>query len=391
MKKRLLCWGLAAWLTFWQVSPVFAAGSVSSSSEAESVEKEETVDASDAAALESYPSLLPISSSPPPPPPPDALNSAAVWSAMTDMTASPPPPPPPGYASSGATAPPPPPPPGYASSGATTLPDTGTPVGSASHTPANDVAGDASHVAVLDGGSASTGPVEMDKATGGPLYSVTSIGSVETDKATGGLPFDATSTADSGDTQPPPPPTITFSDVPPEHYAFELFIPWAVKSGIAGGYSDNTFRPDNPCTHWHILTFLWRLCVGKEDGLSVAEERERVALWAKKNGLITDGFDGQESCTRAEAMRYIWILSGRPAPNARAEFTDLSGIGDEYVTAISWAVETRTINGEEVKIAGGYKDNTFGPKNVCTRAHIVKFLYLAYTVGALNHSEAPLL
>lgn len=112
-----------------------------------------------------------------------------------------------------------------------------------------------------------------------------------------------------------------------------------------------------------------------------------VALWAQENSLrvAKDGkFNGNEPCTRAEAMRYIWILSGCPAPSERASFPDLP-LEKGYEQSISWAVEIRTVDDEKMQIAGGYKDGTFGSIGTCSRANIVTFLYRAWKLDTESH------
>ena len=401
MKKQLLCWGLAAWLTLWQVSPALAAGSVSGHTEADSAEEEETNDADAAvtsapvavwalapdAALIAPPASADMA---PPPPPPPAMASPPAPSAMPSPPASdvmtsllapgtppPPPPAPPGAAPamSGST----PafadialPPAGYAPSGASALPNVSEPLDYATPIPADKPAPDAPHTVL------SSGAVRIDQALGG----APSSGPVVIDQSFGGNTYAPSSVYRDPPPEPesPPPPPFTFTDVPSTHYAYAP-VSWAVEYGITNGTSATTFSPNNLCTHWQILTFLWRLCIGSEDKLSVSEERALVALWAKENGLIPNDegeFKGGETCSRADAMRYIWIFCGCPTPSQRSDLTDLPSTED-YALAISWAVE--------MEIASGYSDKTFRPDNSCTRAHIVKFLYLSYTVGALARYE----
>lgn len=50
----------------------------------------------------------------------------------------------------------------------------------------------------------------------------------------------------------------TFSDVPADHWAFEP-VEWAAQAGIASGFPDGTFRPDEPVTRAQVMSFLYRL------------------------------------------------------------------------------------------------------------------------------------
>lgn len=84
-----------------------------------------------------------------------------------------------------------------------------------------------------------------------------------------------------------------------------------------------------------------------------------------KNGLYSK-FAPQDDCTRAQIVSFLWRMEGCPEPKTATDFRDVSP-SDYFYKAVSWAQE----NG----IVGGYSDGTFRPKNVCTRGHVVTFLY----------------
>ncbi|MXZ97746.1 MAG: S-layer homology domain-containing protein [Acidimicrobiaceae bacterium] len=48
-----------------------------------------------------------------------------------------------------------------------------------------------------------------------------------------------------------------FPDVPPDHYAFEA-IEWAAEAGVAAGYTDGTFKPQQPLSKRHAVVFMER-------------------------------------------------------------------------------------------------------------------------------------
>ena len=181
-----------------------------------------------------------------------------------------------------------------------------------------------------------------------------------------------------------------FEDVLEKHYFFDS-VSWAVRNGITNGTTETTFSPSENCTHWQILTFLWRICgeprfqVSKKKnifkGLDYAEKRVHIAWWAMSYGLrmpVDGEFGGDQPCTRAQAMYYIWRLSGCPAPREKATFTDLPE-NDQYVSAISWAVEQGITNGTS--------ETTFSPNNICNRANIVTFLYRAWQSARPNKAH----
>ena len=48
-----------------------------------------------------------------------------------------------------------------------------------------------------------------------------------------------------------------FPDVPPDHYAFEA-VEWAADAGVTTGYSDGTFKPEQPLIKRHAVVFMER-------------------------------------------------------------------------------------------------------------------------------------
>jgi hypothetical protein len=83
-------------------------------------------------------------------------------------------------------------------------------------------------------------------------------------------------------------------------------------------------------------------------------------------GVSETAFAPNKTCTRAEAVTFLWRLNGEPEATIENPFTDL----DEdayYYEAVLWAVE----NG----ITAGMTETTFAPHMTCTRGHIVSFLY----------------
>ena len=97
-----------------------------------------------------------------------------------------------------------------------------------------------------------------------------------------------------------------------------------------------------------------------------------VAWAVDKNitsGLTANTFGPSASCTRAQAVTFLWKAAGSPAPKSTAHsFSDVKA-GSWYETAVLWAVE----NG----ITSGTSASTFSPSATCTRAQIITFLYQA--------------
>ena len=77
-------------------------------------------------------------------------------------------------------------------------------------------------------------------------------------------------------------------------------------------------------------------------------------------------FSPNATCTRAQAMAFIWRSQKSPAAGTANPFTDVAA--DAYCAdAVRWAVA----NG----VTDGTSATTFSPNSDCTRAQIVTFLY----------------
>ena len=174
------------------------------------------------------------------------------------------------------------------------------------------------------------------------------------------------------------PQTGVFVDVAEGSY-YEEAIDWAVENGITNGVSSNMFAPNDPCTRAQIVTFLWR-AAGSPDPKSMSSFTDvpadafyaKAVAWAVENG-ITSGtgeskFSPNATCTRAQAVTFLYRASGSPAVSGKAEFSDVSTTAF-YADAVAWAAKKGITTG----IGGGL----FGSDNDCTRGQIVTFLWRA--------------
>lgn len=161
--------------------------------------------------------------------------------------------------------------------------------------------------------------------------------------------------------------TPAFTDVPAgEWYADP--VAWAVDKGITNGTSSTKFSPTQDCTQAQILTFLYRAERG--EGEPTAADMDKAISWAREKGMIDNSFDGNKPCTRSTAVSYIWQAFNKPTAKA-SSFTDVLA-NAAYATAVDWAVEKGVTKGDG-------SEDTFAPDKVCTRGHIVTFLYRAYS------------
>ena len=169
-----------------------------------------------------------------------------------------------------------------------------------------------------------------------------------------------------------------FYDVPNNAYFYEA-VKWAVENGITTGVGNDLFAPEQPCTRAQIVTFLWR-AAGSPAPKSMSSFTDvpadafyaKAVAWAVENG-ITSGtgeskFSPNSTCTRAQAVTFLYRASGSPAVSGKAEFSDVSTTAF-YADAVAWAAKKGITTG----IGGGL----FGSDNDCTRGQIVTFLWRA--------------
>lgn len=179
---------------------------------------------------------------------------------------------------------------------------------------------------------------------------------------------------------PEVPATSAFKDVAQNVYYFKP-VQWAVFKGITSGTTADTFSPDATCTRAQAVVFLWRAA-----GSPAPENRNMpftdvadgtyyhdAVLWAVETG-ITSGtsattFGPDATCTRAQIVTFLWRAQGIPAVNGTSPFTDVAESA-YYNTPVQWAVK--------YGITAGTTATTFDPDANCTRGQIVTFLYRNY-------------
>ena len=170
-----------------------------------------------------------------------------------------------------------------------------------------------------------------------------------------------------------------FSDVSTSAYYYEA-VKWAQEKGITGGIGNGLFGPNQPCTRAQIITFLWRAAGSPEpksmssfSDVSADSYYAKAVAWAVESGITTGTGDGKFSpdatCTREQAVAFLYRASGSPAISGGSAFSDVAA-NAYYADAVAWA--------EKNGVTGGIGGGLFGSGNTCTRAQIVTFLYRAY-------------
>jgi len=165
-----------------------------------------------------------------------------------------------------------------------------------------------------------------------------------------------------------------FVDVPADSFYADA-VAWATANGITTGTTGTTFSPDASCTRAQAVTFLYRAAGEPAVTVNTAfadveagSYYEKAVAWAVANG-ITNGvsaakFDPNAACTRAQIVTFLSRFEKAEA--ASSVFTDVLA-GEFYAGAVGWAVA----NG----ITNGVSATMFAPNTACTRGQIVTFLY----------------
>lgn len=178
-----------------------------------------------------------------------------------------------------------------------------------------------------------------------------------------------------------------FSDVNSDDFYYEAVL-WAVKNKVTSGTTSTAFSPQKDCTRGQIVTFLYKAGDGKPvakaksfDDVKKDKYYYNPVSWAVSkeitSGTSEKEFSPNDSCTRAQAVTFLWKFAGSPKAS-KSEFDDVKD-GKFYYNAVNWAVE----NG----ITAGTGEKKFSPNRTCTRGQIVTFLYKFFEVGTKDNNS----
>ena len=169
-----------------------------------------------------------------------------------------------------------------------------------------------------------------------------------------------------------------FSDVPHGTY-YEDAVDWAVENDITAGTSDTEFSPNETCTRAQAVTFLWR-ANGQPDAagnnpfadVSTSSYYNEAVQWAVANNITSgtspNAFEPDAPVTRAQVVTFLYRDAGSPSASGSTSFADVP-TNAYYADAVRWAVSQG--------ITAGTSATAFSPDESCTRAQIVTFLYRA--------------
>lgn len=168
----------------------------------------------------------------------------------------------------------------------------------------------------------------------------------------------------------------SFADVTPADWYYAPAM-WAYEKGIASGTGGNNFSPNRTCTRAEALFFLYasRGKMAPEgsnpfEDISQSDYYYDAAIWAAERGLEQgEVLSPNTLCTRAQMMVYLWKLDGEPPVESTVSFPDVAADAP-YAQAVAWAYEQGVTAGT---------DEGFSPDQICTRAQIMTFLYASLT------------
>ena len=167
-----------------------------------------------------------------------------------------------------------------------------------------------------------------------------------------------------------------FRDIAPGAY-YQNAVDWAVENNITSGTSGTEFSPDETCTRAQAVTFLWRAsgqpdATGSNPFTDVSNDSyySDAVQWAVAN-VVTSGtsattFEPDAPVTRAQVVTFLYRDAGNPSASGSASFADVP-TDAYYADAVRWAVAQG--------ITAGTSANAFSPDEHCSRAQIVTFLY----------------
>lgn len=168
-----------------------------------------------------------------------------------------------------------------------------------------------------------------------------------------------------------------FTDVKEGAYYVDA-VNWAVDKKVTSGKTETTFAPNDSCTRAQAVTFLWRAAGSPEPTASEmtftdvkADSYYYKAVLGAVENKITSGmsdtlFAPDATCSRSQIVTFLYRMQNSPESKAENPFTDVKADA-YYANAVLWAVE----NG----VTTGASATTFDPAGDCTRGQIVTFLY----------------
>lgn len=175
-------------------------------------------------------------------------------------------------------------------------------------------------------------------------------------------------------------PLMPFTDLPERWHWSHDSIEWAILHNVAAPISATSFAPTANCTRADMMQFLWA-AFGRPEPQAGAQQFSdipasasyyKAVLWARScgytGGTSPTTFSPDLTCSRAQALTFLWRAAESPDANLHCQFDDVSP--DSYFfSSVAWATEHH--------ITCGTSPTTFSPEQTITRAEALTFLYHA--------------
>ena len=172
-------------------------------------------------------------------------------------------------------------------------------------------------------------------------------------------------------------PSRAFSDLDTGAWYHEA-VDYVLSEGLMNGYAGGTFRPNSALTRAQFAQILYNK-EGRPAGAGSAPFTDvapdawcaPAIAWAAERGIAggygNGTFGPDDPITREQLAVMLWRYAGSPAaPGGELSFIDAEQIGAHAREAICWAVESGVMSGK----AGGVLD----PKGFATRAQTAQML-----------------
>ncbi len=172
-------------------------------------------------------------------------------------------------------------------------------------------------------------------------------------------------------------PSNLFLDMPYGTWYYAS-VRYALSIGLVNGYTDGTFRPTASIRRSEVVTILYRMSGCPEpEGMAAfsdvpaASWYAKAVCWATENGIVTGYTDGtfrpDQPVTRAQLAVLLYRYAGSPeSAGTMDSFPDTDAVPHYANAAMCWAVENQLMNGNLID-----GQVYLQPSNPTTRAQLV--------------------
>lgn len=169
----------------------------------------------------------------------------------------------------------------------------------------------------------------------------------------------------------------TFPDVTGRDWCYTQVMQ-ASEAGLMNGYGNNLFGKNDPITRGQMVQILYNYYgedCGTNSGFSDVPSSAwyaKAVTWASKKGVASGYSNGtfgpNNQLTREQMVTILYNVAGRPATSTSAlsQFNDRGQVAAYAVNGFSWAVSN--------KVVSGTSNTTLSPRGTATRAQVAVIL-----------------